>query len=171
MLHISKYAIENKVYNNIGSKTTWEKCSLRVWLNNEFITKAFNGDEQSKIAVTTLVDNSGKKPTQTENRVFVLSEVEARLYFRDENRSCKGTGYVFRSKAYHSDDGGCYWWLRGMGSSDYAPIVLIDGSIGSVGNEVIDERAAVRPAMWIDLKGVDPSQIPEIKETQIVNEK
>ena len=94
--------------------------------------------------------------------------MEARLYFRDENRACKGTGYVFRSKAYHSDDGGCCW-LRGMGSSGYAPVVLIDGSIGSVGNEVIDERAAVRLAMWIDLKGVDPSQIPEIKKTPEVD--
>lgn len=45
----------NKYPNKV--KVTWETCTLRAWLNDEFINKAFTAEEQKRI-LTTAIDNS-----------------------------------------------------------------------------------------------------------------
>lgn len=41
-LVISLYALDCKPYNTEKKNVTWEKCTLRAWLNNEFIQAAFS---------------------------------------------------------------------------------------------------------------------------------
>ena len=51
-LLITKDAIDCKPYNNERRDITWEDCSLRQWLNNEFINQAFSKEEQNEIILT-----------------------------------------------------------------------------------------------------------------------
>lgn len=56
-LLISRYGLDAQKYNTINTGVTWEKCTLRTWLNNAFYNKAFNSAEQTAILITN-VDNS-----------------------------------------------------------------------------------------------------------------
>ena len=48
-LLVTKDAIDGKPYNTEWEDITWEQCSLRQWLNNEFINQAFSKKEGSII--------------------------------------------------------------------------------------------------------------------------
>ncbi len=159
-LVISKYALDCNPYNTEWTDVTWETCSLRKWLNNEFIDTAFSTEEQARIpTVTVSADKNpiyyGTDPgNATEDQVFLLSIVEAKQYFRsDDARQCKATDYAVANGAYvDSENGNCRWWLRSPGSYQTAAVYVDrDGYVGSYGTCVDNGRIAVRPAMWIDL--------------------
>ena len=69
-------------YNEKYKDVTWETCSLRKWMNNDFLHAAFSSEEQAQIATVThqnpdnpFYDTKGGKPT--EDRLFALSIGEA----------------------------------------------------------------------------------------------
>ena len=51
-LLLSKYGLEMKQYNTEYTDITWETCTLRTWLNSDFLNKAFSSEEQSAILIT-----------------------------------------------------------------------------------------------------------------------
>lgn len=80
-LLISRYGLDAQKYNTINTGVTWEKCTLRTWLNNAFYNKAFNSAEQTAILITN-VDNSKNQcysgwstsgGNNTQDKVFLLS--------------------------------------------------------------------------------------------------
>ena len=46
ILLISRYALDVQLYNTENTDTSWEKCSLRAWLNSIFMNRAFTEQEQ-----------------------------------------------------------------------------------------------------------------------------
>ena len=170
VLVVSKYALDcqvyNEVYNTKRKSVTWETCTLRSWLNSYFCKTAFNTQEESFIAETTVI--AGKNPEydtysgkNTTDKIFLLSINEAEKYFAtDEARKCIPTEYAIAKGAKtlgvdnrFKKDGKatCYWWLRSPGDSDTdAAGVLIDGFVSYQGHDVkLANNFAVRPAMWI----------------------
>ena len=162
-LVVSKYALDCKPYNTENADMTWETCSLRKWLNNDFLNAAFSETEQGQIVSATVT--ADKNPSystspgnDTTDRVFLLSIPEANKYFKTDNeRTCGVTEYAAAQGAYTSysySAGGkaaCWWWLRSPGNySNRAVRVRYDGSILNRGYEN-DTLSAVRPAMWVDL--------------------
>lgn len=148
VLVISKFALESLPYHTTFPEngTTWESCSLRKWLNNEFINTAFSADE--KIMIPTVTVSADKNPeystnpgNATQDQIFLLSITEVKRYFTsNESRKC-----------------GEWWWLRTPGKwNDSAASVDFDGSINCFGNGeyVCDENGTVRPAMWIEFSAV-----------------
>ena len=84
---ISRYSLDCKPYNTKDKKITWAKCTLRTWLNKNFLNDAFSQKEQKAI-LTTKVDNSKKQGYQntdggsnTKDKVFLLSYTEVTQYF------------------------------------------------------------------------------------------
>ena len=59
-LLLSKYILDSFVYHEVYTDITWEMCSLRYWLNNEFIFTAFNEEEQTRIVDTYLENHDNK---------------------------------------------------------------------------------------------------------------
>ena len=153
-LLISKYALDCQRYNTSGTDITWETCTLRRWLNGTFISNAFSHEEQAMILSTTT------ESADTKDRVFLLSEDEAREYFSsDSTRQCQGTAYCFAQGGDQDSDGRCSWWLRSPGgyfSRDYVSIVDNYGAAGwqpyhDTCRLPFTDGIAVRPALWIDL--------------------
>ena len=81
---MSQTLLDSQAYNNYYEDTTWENCSLRTWLNDDFYAAAFSEEEQAKI-VSITHDNedspyntsvSGGNPT-TDN-LWVLSYSDAK---------------------------------------------------------------------------------------------
>lgn len=142
-LVVTKYAIEARSYNH-GDKysqdVSWDECSLREWLNEDFLVSAFNQTESALISIT-----------ETPDKVFLLNIDMAKQYFSsDSDRQCQVTTYAKENGASEIDDN-CWWWLQSTESK--ATVVGYKGDICDYGNYVhIDsDEYAVRPAIWIDI--------------------
>ena len=157
-LLISKYALDCQPYNTVYENVTWETCTLRKWLNNDFINTAFSADE--KIMIPTVTVSADENPkysanpgNATQDQVFLLSITEANKYFNSNGaRQCEPTDYAVANGAFEPDSGNCCWGLRSHGSSQSAAaFVRFDGYIHNGGDRVDNDHFAVRPALWIDL--------------------
>lgn len=151
-LLLTEKAIDCKPYHEIKKRVTWEKCTLREWLNHEFMEKAFDSNERERIAAVKNTNFRWNGARATANKILLLSVKEAKRYFSsDEDRRAKPTQYAMKNNAYvNMNDFGTWWWLRSTvgltGSS--AVFVLNDGTIAKQG-DYVDHLLAVRPALWL----------------------
>ena len=88
ILVISRYILDSQPYNVVDEEITWENCSLRTWLNNDFLNIAFSPEEQSLIQATTLSNPDNTYfgidgGNDTVDRVFCLSVDEALQYYNE----------------------------------------------------------------------------------------
>jgi len=158
-LVISKYVINDYPYNNADGYTSWADCDLRVRLSDEFYKNAFTDSEKEIILTTTLenADNSQYGTdggADTQDKVFVLSDAEAREYFSSDNdRKATATSMAYdkgcwlydtaSDKSVCSETDGpngynaeytCDYWLRTPGAdAGAAEFVSADGSIQTGG--------------------------------------
>ena len=146
--------------DTILEQITWEKCTLRTWLNSTFLKKAFSIDEQ-KAVVATDVDNrriqcnsswSSNGGNNTRDKIFLLSYMEVEKYFgSDDSRICKPTEFAIAQGLKADDSGNCSWLLRSPGASqDSASGVISPGSIGYCID--VNHASGVRPVLWIHLE-------------------
>ncbi len=170
-LLISRYALDAQPYNNLYSRVTWESCSLRTWLNDTFLTRAFSAEEQACILLTD-VDNGPDQclsdwgtngGNSTKDKVFLLSFAEASRYLEvlgeagSAGACASPTAYAIGNGAWVSGssetadgDAAGRWWLRSPGENlYYAAEIETDGSLGCT--YVHYKSVSVRPAIWVDL--------------------
>ena len=154
LLLFSLYGLENKEYNEQCNKkgSDWEYCSLRQWLNDEFLHNAFTQTEQDLIENTIIAadrdteNNDTNKEKTVTDKVFLISESEADKYFPSaKEKICYATaalraqGDTFYRK--------CMWWLR---SSQRRTELFID--MNGNKHRLRFGKFAIRPAIWIKLK-------------------
>ena len=157
-LIISEYCINAMPYNNTCQNVTWETCSLRKWLNNEFYNTVFDAEEKAAI-LTTTVDADGNPcygtggGRATKDKVFLLSDLEVAIYFMSAyDRTAGATPYAEAREAHNCGSKGCSWWIRTPGiRSDMAMIVDAGGCVNYDGDFVSITNGGVRPAMWVDV--------------------
>ena len=160
LLLISRYVLNCKPYNEKFTDVTWETCTLRKWLNSEFLKNAFTEEEKVKILLTELKNEDNPEygtegGNNTKDMIFLLSIQEARRYFSiDVARQCKPTDYATKKTIYVSAENGAYvWWLRSPGSNSYgAASVDYDGDFFARGDNVGDDNVGVRPACRVNLE-------------------
>lgn len=166
LLLISRYCLSCKPYYDKAGDITWEYCSLREWLNSEFLSSSFTDTERSYIVLSENENpdedmHGTEGGNDTQDNVFLLSEIEARVYFRsDEDREMLGAAQpseaAINEKIYISDEEGMYgrtspWWLRSPGTyGNSAVFVEKDGSVNPNGAIVTNEYyCGVRPAVRV----------------------
>lgn len=121
---------------------TWSDCSLRKWLNKEFLEAAFTPQERMMIVPNKIVNMRNRKyytqgGMDTMDRVHILSPDEAERYLPEP--------------AQRAGDG--WWWLRSPGSNLFSAVAVYeDGSIYEAGIHIDYEKGGVRPAIWVLLK-------------------
>lgn len=152
---ISKFAIDCLPYHDTPEDITWQKCNLRMWLNNDFFDKAFSNKE--KIMISSVSVSADKNPyyntnsgITTKDKIFLLSVKEAEVYL-DSNLVEAGTPTDYtESKGTYVSCGSCMVWLRTSGEyQDEAACITTRGGIAK-GAGVTDDEIGVRPAMWIE---------------------
>ena len=156
-LVISEKLLDYVPYHEEVAEVTWETCTLRQWMNNDFLNDAFNTSEQAKIATVTNqnTDNpeyrtSGGNATQ--DKIFALSIEEAETYFSSDSDRVVYTTDFAHAKGYDSSDRSNWWWLRSPGYYGFlAAFVGIDGNFSQYGLGVYGYEVAVRPAFWLNL--------------------
>ena len=176
---LSRYGLDTKPYNTVDTDITWEACSLRRWMNSDFIDAAFSKDEQSAILITE-VDNSDAQGcsryiiyggNNTQDKTFLLSFSEANRYLgvkhwtEDDENNKKSrvapTEYAIQAGAdAHSYDltadgepAGA-WWLRSPGELPNSASDVF--SLGRLGYGLVNlDGLVVRPALWLDLNAAE----------------
>ena len=151
MLVISDKALDCKPYNTSLDFVTWDTCTLRSWLNDDFYNKSFAEDEQKLILTTNL--GADKNPEYdsgqskaTKDKVFLLSASEALEYFpEDSQRICEPTYYAASVGDNATPDSVfCKWWLRTTGYNYYFAVTVIDnGAINVIGTGIDTETEAM----------------------------
>ena len=169
-LLFSRWILDTAQYNKKDQAVTWEKCSLRSWLNRDFVKAAFTKEEQKSILTVTVPNgpeqNSSKYGTDggsdTEDRVFLLSYAEAWKYLDTcHARIAASTPYAVKRGAFPSPrylvNGleTTAWYLRTpLDTPDRVCYVGINGRLG--GNGVTVKEIGIRPAMWVDAAALIP---------------
>ena len=165
-LLISRYILDSQPYNGNNSQGTWEKCTLRAWLNTTFLNTAFNGEEQDSILVAS-IDNSKAQGSvdwdtydekNTLDKVFLLSIKEVYHFFpNNEARKCAPTNYAVQkgvtTGTIIQKDGRTTggWWLRSRRKDELFKAGIVTGG-GVIGiRHVRKNEYGVRPAIWVNL--------------------
>ena len=162
--------LDGRRYHDWDVETTWENCSLRVWLNNEFLNDAFTGEEQDAIMITDVVnednpENRAEGGNNTFDKVYIPSFREAVnvAYGFDENygsrslsRNVAYTDYTISHHTFPMDIGSPQaiggWWLRTPGYKNETAIdVGCYGSMVDLGGRPVDWYYGVRPVMHLNL--------------------
>ena len=169
-LLISRYGLDVTAFNNDGG-STWENCSLRAWLNNDFLNAAFTEEEQARIQLTD-VDNSAAQGykewstadwNDTQDKIFLLSYAEVEKYFGAEHETANSneaaavipTEYAKKAGAYMPGGPTSYWWLRSPGKDKNCPAYVATNG-GLYGHlPATEPDACARPSIWVDLDSAD----------------
>lgn len=159
VLLVSKYLLDIKPYHSTLTDITWKDCSLRFWLNNDFINSAFSSKHQELImdSIIPAVNNPGfgtEAGVSTTDKIFILNINEVEKYFPIEtDRQCQPTDSAIANSIYDFNNYNSWWWLRSPGSyQKHASGIANSGSISFSGAFVNSDRIFVRPAMWISIK-------------------
>ena len=138
-------------YHQIFGDITWSECTLRKWLNEDFIKGDFTQAERARILPCKLNNDNNleyKTPggASTTDEVFLLSINEAKTIFADDQE---------RSNSSR-------WWLRSPGGKpNFAAYVDHDGEVRTEGHFVfIDLLGGVRPAIWLDINSLNVKSVP-----------
>lgn len=176
---LSDQNLDVKPYNSSSTGITWEKSTIRSWLNgyaasennsgtdyssNNFIDAAFSSDEQVAIADTYVYNKnipsySTSGGENTTDQIFLLSIEEANnsSYFPNgkDSRKSTNTAYVASYRGMLGAGEADYWWLRSPGEDDdYAAFVDDGGVVYNNGYIVVHTNTAVRPAFNLNLNSV-----------------
>jgi hypothetical protein len=89
VLVISRYILDCVRYDEEYRRVTWKTCTLRAWLNGEFLDSAFDAEEQLLIPTTHVTADPNPKfdvdpGEDTEDKLFLLSIPEAEVYFHPD---------------------------------------------------------------------------------------
>ena len=180
-LLISEEILEKRhLYHSGKVSITWENCTLRKYLNGEFLNKL--GAAKSEIADTRnsnpdnpWYDTPGGNATT--DKIFLLSLDEVCLYFGDNTtaelkdmknrkdlmKELKGSMFFGENSpsriAKYTDGEAWYWWLRSPGRYknhaafvDNGGCVIVSGIGVSVESYGKDDSGyGIRPALWLNL--------------------
>ena len=162
LLLVSRLGLETKVFSRVRG-CAWEDCSLRSWLNEQFLQTAFTEEERRAILETKLpADRNPDYDTDpggdTVDRVFVLSLSEYKEYFTGAAaawRCCEPSALARWQGAFAWGGQNGLWWLRTPGDGPNMELyVSADGSVELLGCYAQRGEVCVRPALWVERKAL-----------------
>lgn len=164
ILLLSRYIIDSEPFgtdlfeDGATKYVSWDICSLRKWLNEDFYSQAFSDAEKAIILESNVpADKNEQYFTEngedTQDKVFLLSTKEVRTYFpSSQDRGAQITPYAVKVKNGLEKDGFGWWWLRTAGSSRlYAASVDFYGELLLCGGIVDFPQNGIRPAIWVSI--------------------
>ena len=123
----------------------WSTCTLRRWLNKQFLEESFTLQERMTILLSSHRNNTDPRwddenGPDTRDKAFVFNLRELDEYLPDQEDRAVGE----------------WWWLRGHGCSNLnQQAVYYDGTVYPEGVSCNSKEVGVRPAIWIRLAHTD----------------
>lgn len=153
--------IERRDYHGYSlAGPAWEECTLREWLNGDFLTGNAFGLDSAFIRMIAPTDvTTEANPTYgttggntTTDRIFVLSYEELEKYIPQKS-----------DKILYVDNKPVSWWLRTKGKTATSALCVDDyGNVTMEGENVwrLTGQPYVRPALWVDCTDISASTTP-----------
>ena len=141
-LLLSEDVIDHIPFHFERSEATWSNCSLRSWLNRQFMEEAFTLQERMSILLIHHQNNidprwDNNNGADTKDKAFVFNLKELNEYLPD-----------IKDRAI-----GDWWWLRGHGCSNTnQQAVYADGTVYADGVGSHHDDVGVRAAMWVNVR-------------------
>ena len=132
--------VANRAYNDEKTDITWENCTLRRWLNEDFYNSKFSAGEKAAIAATHNTFTADDAPYEvdcgndTDDNVYLFTYSESKTV-SDDLRGC-----------------GSEWWLRSPGKRQNEAVYILGKSANLMGNEV-HRSMGVRPVIRVRYSG------------------
>lgn len=169
VLLLSKNALDLAVYNEEREETTWEACTLRKWLNDDFYNEAFNNIEKTCIISTNLTSavrsmNDGEKKVdevETQDNVFVLGYEDIWTYVNALSRQTMSvTAYAidkvqkeFPKQTVEELKRDARVWMRDSYTGEPGALGWNGRVDGSFSWNYVDVKAfTVRPTIWVEVE-------------------
>lgn len=157
-LLLSDIVLDKQKYNKRLNKVTWEKSTLRKWLNKKFMNRAFSSSEQEAIRTTKVIneDNYYYKTdggNDTLDKIYLLSLSET-----DEEKEYGFTdsyGMTIKYSNYADLDDYQYWWLRTPGEKNISAAAVDMFGEAYVGGGESDMELGIRPVLHLNLLATD----------------
>lgn len=157
-LLLSDIVLDKQKYNKRLKKVTWEKSTLRKWLNKKFMNRAFSSSEQEAIRTTKVIneDNYYYKTdggNDTLDKIYLLSLSET-----DEEKEYGFTdsyGMTIKYTNYADLDDYQYWWLRTPGEKNISAAAVDMFGEAYVGGGESDMELGIRPVLHLNLLATD----------------
>lgn len=157
-LLLSDIVLDKQKYNKRLKKVTWEKSTLRKWLNKKFMNRAFSSSEQEAIRTTKVIneDNYYYKTdggNDTLDKIYLLSLSET-----DEEKEYGFTDSYGMTIKYSNYADLCdyqYWWLRTPGEKNISAAVVDMSGEAYVGGGESDMELGIRPVLHLNLLATD----------------
>ena len=157
-LLLSDIVLDKQKYNKRLKKVTWEKSTLRKWLNKKFMNRAFSSSEQEAIRTTKVIneDNYYYKTdggNDTLDKIYLLSLSET-----DEEKEYGFTdsyGMTIKYSNYADLDDYQYWWLRTPGEKNISAAAVDMFGEAYVGGGERDMEVGIRPVLHLNLLATD----------------
>lgn len=157
-LLLSDIVLDKQKYNKWLKKVTWEKSTLRKWLNKKFMNRAFSSSEQEAIRTTKVIneDNYYYKTdggNDTLDKIYLLSLSET-----DEEKEYGFTdsyGMTIKYSNYADLDDYQYWWLRTPGEKNISAAAVDMFGEAYVGGGESDMELGIRPVLHLNLLATD----------------
>lgn len=194
-LLLADKSLDAQPYNRAEDEVTWEKSTIRSWLNGydssknkkgtnytskNFIKKAFTAAEQKSIYKQTVLN--AKNPeygtaggNNTKDKVFLLSIAEANASAygfpgskeKTNARKAKITAYTASKNSDMNESSTFGWQLRSPGGNPYLRAGVYDNGWLNFGGSSADDMDTVRPALHLNLS----SNLWKHAKTAVVNVK
>lgn len=146
-------------YNDVWASLSWEKCTLRSWLNDSFYKTVFSTDERKYVQESVVKAEPNPQyrtgaGNDTHDKVFILSISEAERYLSKNNML---NGYATANAAQGgvrvTTSGKSWYWLRSPGEDrTTAAYVTTDGVINKKGQAFNFGDGGVRPSIRISIR-------------------
>lgn len=170
VLLLSLRGLDARPYHDTEDLVTWETCSLRAWLNGEFLETAFSEEERGAILLTE-VDNSreqaykkwkkGVDGENTQDYVFLLSYGEAHKYLNVQKDNYQSrsrqepTAYAIAHGAHiettiRTAKGKITgWWLLRSPGKDEEHNACVNNGGGLSDCRFTLASGCIRPVIWV----------------------
>ena len=137
-LVLADKCVGEKPYNKQCKEVTWENCTLRKWLNDEYYKKLHEKEKYTIVEVEH--ENPANAETgisggkKTKDKIFVLSLEEINMYLPNDSDRAIGD----------------YWRIRTPGKEQRQALVIDpDGLILNEEECWVEFKYGIRPAVWI----------------------
>ncbi|MCL1879820.1 MAG: DUF6273 domain-containing protein [Actinomycetia bacterium] len=165
-LLITEDVIERHPYNVEDVDVTWETCSLRRYLNGDFLDKLSAQEQEQVLEVSNTNANNQWYGTpggnDTKDKVFLLSLDEVVKYFGDSgqlaNKPADAADNWYINDQYDKnrvvlyEGTGIWWWLRSPGGhANLVATCEVGGGIYVNGGFADYYEGGVRPVLWLKL--------------------
>ncbi len=192
-LLLSEKGLDCQKFNEERCDITWSECTLRSWLNGEFLSSAFSKDEEKRIMTAELknYDNpyyETEGGEDTSDRIFLLAledvvnleniseaeylktgPIDKDDYRLESAGNCIPTDFSKAMGTYFSENDTSEWWLRTHGEDKHASTMYSDGYMDIDGAVVSSDELAIRPAIYINLSAKADSEFIPVSNPAFEN--